>query len=227
MVVQRSHEMFRVTVWCLTLFMVLGSGSAATAAGSPAPSADVFANGIAAHVDVIPSGNVKIVHGLIAAPEGLAEFTFNGKSLVFGDGYRVDHEILTNNAAELVVRITGTTPDGISGTALLRYNRQTGMSSTTGLEGLAALMSGSHDLPITSRALRTMRQGSGPSPFSVLGDCTDFSLLFIGAETAAYAACGTGDPISCAMMLGACAAALDQMMSACFYELPDGTIGWG
>src|SRR4029077_17524828 len=60
----------------------------------------------AAYVEDIKIGDRRQIHTMVSPNEGSGEFSFDGRRIVWGDGYTVVRETLANTRGVLVVRLT-------------------------------------------------------------------------------------------------------------------------
>lgn len=216
-------ERMRVTHWLLIVVFVAGAAAA--------QSLDIVTEQGVAHFAVEKVGLRKTVHAVVDGNDGSAEFTFDGRTIQFGDGYSIVRQTLTNSPGEMVMKLTATSPEGSSASAVILYNRRIGSASATGFEQFSEVIDRSADARLT-RSILAARPASRPrlplSSMTILGDCVKYCVAFASATLTADVTCGTGNLAGCTAALIAVGVAADGMTSSCpSNSLDDGTIGWG
>ena len=190
-----------------------------------------------AHVEDIKIGDRRQIHTVVTTNEGIAELTFDGRTIELGDGYTIMRETLVNTSAVRVVRLTASVPDGTSESAVIVWNRQSREATGLGAERYAKLLKGSHDAVIAAQILpeltfnsvqKTGFVGKGLSSITIHGDdCVKAALAVEAACVAVILGCGSENPAICGMTLYGLGSQLDTMATACPQPVYEDTIGWG
>ncbi len=186
-----------------------------------------------AHVEDIRIGDRRQIHTVVTTNEGSADLIFDGRTIQFGDGYTVVRETLANTRSVLVARLTASTPEGSTESAIIVLNRQSAEVTSIGAERYALLLKGSHDARIANQVLplvalpATHRDAGLGAKSSYLGDCLIAGLAVEAASVGVIVGCGSGNPAACALALYGLAVALDSFAGSCpSTPYDDGTIGW-
>jgi hypothetical protein len=183
-----------------------------------------------AHVEDIKIGDRRQIHTIVSTNEGSGEFTFDGRTIETGDGYTVVRETLADTRGVLVTRLTASTPEGSSASAILVANRQTGEVTSIGLDLYTVLLQGSHEVRIINKVLPVIAPvthiAAGLAPR--VGDSCDIAtLMFVSATLGLELACASG-PGACSLAISGWVAAANNYASSCpSTPYGDGTIGWG
>lgn len=187
-----------------------------------------------AHVEDVRIGEARQIHTIVTTNEGEAEITFDGRTMRFGDGYTIVRETLANARGVLVLRLTASTPEGLSESAIVVYNRKSAETTSIGIDRYAVLLQGSREARLAQKILPLV--ASAPSAhsselgakISYLGDCLMAGLAVEAASVGVIVGCGSGNPAACTLALYGLAAAWDSFMGTCpATSYDDGTIGWG
>ena len=183
-----------------------------------------------AYVEDMKIGDRRKIHSIVSTNEGSGEFTFDGRTIELGDGYTAVRETLTDNRGVLVARLTASTPEGFSESAIIVANRQTGEVTSIGLDRYTLVLQGSHDVRIINKVLPLVAPvthiAAGLAPR--VGDSCDIAtLMFVTATLGLELACATG-PGACSLAISGWIAAANNYISSCpSTPYGDGTIGWG
>lgn len=172
---------------------------------------------------------------ILTSDEGNAECTFDGKTMQFGDGYVVAHDVVTNRA-EFVVRLTAMAPDGNTRVAVARIDRRTGDASTAGMDEIAFLLSTSRHARLIQAALPAILDQLSSSTArqdAVVNAGTNCALLVVAfgiSVDLVIAACAVPEPVepyACAGAIAGMDLAFAAMMGAGCGGGTSDTIGWG
>jgi len=183
-----------------------------------------------AHVEELRDGNARGFHAIVSTAEGSGELTFDGRTLLLGDGYTVVRETLANTRGALVQRLTATTPAGASESMIVVQNRQTGESSSVGADRYALLLQDSADARIATQVLplvtRAPHATGGLSTKNLIGDCLNAEMAFSISVLMVEVNCLSGIVPGCAASIAALIGATDGMISNCWLPAYDDTFGW-
>jgi len=192
-----------------------------------------------AHVEDLKIGDRRLVHTFVTTNEDSADLTFDGRTIQFGDGYRIVRETVANTRAVRVERLTASTPDGTLETAVIVLNRESMEAAAIGADRYARLLKGSHDAQIAAQILselnfRNTHIASGlsvkaPGAITTHGD--DCLSALLAVETACMGvvlAASSGNPGAILLAFINLAIQTDKMIENCpTPTYGDGTIGWG
>jgi hypothetical protein len=237
----------------LILMPALAFAQATSASREILASYDLVAPTGVAHVEEIAVDGHHQTRCVVTTNEGLAEVTFDGRTIRLSDGYSIVRTTLAKTSTALVTRLTANAPDGKSATAILALNLATGQTAFAGFEGYTALIHRSHDIRIANRVLPLVVQQHA-APFAIDApsetgggatsgrlrvsalrelprfkaaptDCASSSLAFMGAALAVEIYCLSEVEPNCLLsLMGLTSAAYSMSMDCGYYT--DNTIGW-
>ncbi len=167
-------------------------------------------------------GERRVLHGMATAGNQNADFTFDGRTIQFGDGYRIVRTTFNNDSARLVMMLTAWAPSGAFEAAVIQYDRGQRKAVATSFGPMSALLARSHDARLVSAVFAAE---SASNTRTVSDACTSAASGFMAATLGAVAGCATV-PKGCLIFLLAEASAYDSVVSSCPYEYGD-TSGWG
>lgn len=148
---------------------------------------------------------------------------FAGEEISFGDGYSLEAETLADTSAEVVKKLTASAPDHRHAIAIVRVDRHSQETSSTGMDRVQALLQESDQfaffrdaLPavmaaVQSRATAAAAPHHAASPlyvdeppfdldlyldiFAGIFGCFAAALTWIGAALGLILACGIPEPV--------------------------------
>ncbi len=204
-------------------------------------SYDVVAPNGVVHVEEYDVDGHREMHCAIASDEGLADLTYDGRAIRFGDGYAIEFTTLVRTPAVFVLRLVATAPHGPSSTAILARSMSTGETTHAGLDGFTAAMRRSRHAQIAARVLTELQSEPADGrkwqidPLNRLSfriapnDCLTDAYALVVAAAGILTYCDnpvTG--LQCFVSVGGFLGAAYSMWRDCpDNQYADGTIGWG
>jgi len=204
-------------------------------------SYDVVAPNGVVHVEEYDVDGHREMHCAIASDEGIADLTYDGRSIRYGDGYAIQFTTLARTPAVFVLRLVATAPHGPSSTAILARSTSTGETTNAGLDGFTTAMRRSRQAQIAARVLTALPSTpadsrklqidplSRPSFRIAPNDCLGDAYGLIAAAAGILSYCDNpATPTQCIGAVGTFLLMAYNMWRDCpDQQYADGTVGWG
>ncbi|HEV2722131.1 MAG TPA: hypothetical protein VG323_19070, partial [Thermoanaerobaculia bacterium] len=152
------------------------------------------------HIEDIKIGTRREIHIAVTTNDSAGELWFDGKTMRFGDGYTIVQEKLANAPGLQVLRLTGTTPNGESESAMIVSNFKTGKASSHGMERFSKLMAKSADVELAGVVLPLVTAVPGrTSRLAPMGGagCVGAVLTLAAVTAGTVGSCMTGNVMGC------------------------------
>ena len=199
----------------------------------------VAPNGVV-HVEESFVDGHKQLHCAVTSNDGVAELTYDGRSIRFGDGYAIEFTTLARTPASFVVRMVAVAPHGPSSTAIVARSLSSGETTHAGFEAFGAAMRRSRQAQIAGKVLVALQNAPadgrkleldplGRPPFvTAPDDCLTDAIAFVMAAAGVYVYCGdAATAFNCLGAIATLAGAAYNMWSDCTGSYLDNSIGFG
>lgn len=181
----------------------------------------------------IDDGHRQILRATVTSADGdQAQFTYDGRTIQFGDGYRIINNILESTDNQLILLMTAWTPEGKFEATVIRYNRLTNEAQSTSFLQFGALLRSSHDARLVTEVLGRRDHLGRPiagNGFNVQPQmtCIAATLALVAVEMATVESCMSGNALGCIAGMIGIGLAMGEASNACPPAEYDNTIGWG